>query len=73
MLFERSFNPNKFDYPKAMKKIIEYLESIGRLYITYKEVEEIDNDNSVFLERVKQQYYADTMAYLFLNFYELVI
>ena len=38
---------------------------------TYKEVEEIDNDNSVFLERVKQQYYADTMAYLFLNFYEL--
>ena len=39
MLFER-FNYNRFDYPEDMKKIIKYLESIGRLYITYKEVED---------------------------------
>ena len=41
MLFERfSSRFNKFDYPEDMKKIIKYLESIGRLYITYKEVED---------------------------------
>ena len=39
MLFER-FNYNRFDYPEDMKKIIEYLESIGRIYITYKELED---------------------------------
>ena len=40
MLFERfSSQFNKFDYPEDMKKIIEYLESIGRLYITYQQVE----------------------------------
>ena len=38
MLFER-FKCNIFDYPEDMKKIIEYLESIGRIYITYKELE----------------------------------
>lgn len=41
MLFERfSSRFNRFDYPEDMKKIIEYLESIGRLYITYQEVED---------------------------------
>ena len=40
MLFERFFTTySKFDHPEDVKKIIEYLESIGRLYITYKEVE----------------------------------
>ena len=39
MLFER-LNYNKFDYPEDMRKIIEYLESIGKIYITYKEVED---------------------------------
>ena len=39
MLFER-LNYSRFDYPEDMKKIIEYLESIGKIYITYKEVED---------------------------------
>jgi hypothetical protein len=41
MLFERFSNRfTKFDYPEDMRKIIEYLESIGRLYITYPEIED---------------------------------
>ena len=39
MLFER-LKCKRFDYPEDMRKIIEYLESIGKIYITYKELED---------------------------------
>ena len=38
MLFER-LKYKRFDHPEDMRKIIEYLESIGKIYITYKELE----------------------------------
>lgn len=35
------YKPINFDYPKEMYKIIVYLEGRGKLYISYKKLEQL--------------------------------